>query len=54
MSNLFDDQAFKQSAAISLFHGKDLTAWIWPGAAAWTSPTRTSRSSRRGDHPSAT
>jgi hypothetical protein len=24
MSNLFDDQAFKQSAAISLFHGKDL------------------------------
>jgi hypothetical protein len=34
MSDLFDDEAFKQSAAGTLFYGKELVAWIWPRAGA--------------------
>ena len=31
---LFDEEAFKQSAAGTLFYGKELVAWIWPRARA--------------------
>ena len=34
MSDLFDDEAVKQSAAGTLFYGKELVAWIWPRAGA--------------------
>jgi hypothetical protein len=37
MSDLFDDEAFKQSAAGTLFYGKELVAWIWPARGRWTS-----------------
>jgi hypothetical protein len=34
MSDLFDAEAFKQSAAGTLFYGKELVACIWPRAGA--------------------